>query len=84
MSSKLFLGSIDLTKINKNDIKVHENGAKYLSITMWVNDEPDKYGNNMSIKAGSKETSYYIGNAKEWKKEGEITAKNQENTDLPF
>lgn len=80
--SKLFLGSIDLTKINKNDIKAHENGAKYLSITMWVNEEPDKYGNNMSIKAGSKESSYYIGNAKEWKKEGDTATKKQEVPDF--
>ena len=88
--SKLFLGSIDLSKINKSDIvstdkngEEFRNGAKYLNVTIWVNDEPDKYGNHISIKAGPKDSNYYIGNAKAWQKQGEKQEQEQDN-DLPF
>ena len=78
--SKLILGSIDLTKINKSDIQTTDkngnpfkNGGKYLPVAIWVNDEKDDYGNDVAIKAGSKENSYYIGNAKTWSNEPEQT-----------
>lgn len=88
--SKLYLGSIDLNKIKKEDIvstdkdgKPFQNGAKYLNVSIWVNDEPDKYGNSVSVKTGSKEASYYIGNAKEYNannKQGVV----DNDSDLPF
>jgi hypothetical protein len=76
--SKLLTGSIDLNKIDKTKIvstdkngNPFENGAKYLNVVVWINDEADKYGNNASIQisqskeereAGVKAT--YIGNLK--------------------
>lgn len=91
--SKLFLGSIDLSKINKKDIvttdndgKPFKNGAKYLNVSIWVNDEPDKYGNQLSIKSGKKDESYYIGNAKAYERsERPKEVSNQvTDNDLPF
>jgi hypothetical protein len=35
-----------------------------------LNDEPDQYGNSIGIKSGDKENSYYVGNAKEYIKQG--------------
>jgi hypothetical protein len=77
--SKMLTGSIDLNKIDKTKIvstdkngKPFENGAKYLNVVVWINDEADQYGNNASIQisqskeereAGVKAT--YIGNLKE-------------------
>jgi hypothetical protein len=77
--SKLLTGSIDLSKIDKTKIVTtdkngnpFENGAKYLNVVVWINDEADKYGNNASIQisqskeerdAGAK--AIYIGNLKE-------------------
>ena len=77
--SKILTGSIDLNKIDKTKIvstdkngKPFENGAKYLNVVVWINDEADKYGNTASIQisqpkeereAGVKAT--YIGNLKE-------------------
>jgi hypothetical protein len=77
--SKLLTGSIDLTKIDKTKIvstdkngKPFENGARYLNVVVWINDETDKYGNNASIQISqSKEEreanakAIYIGNLKE-------------------
>ena len=75
----MLTGSIDLNKIDKTKIVTtdkngnpFENGAKYLNVVVWLNDEADKYGNNASIQisqskeereAGVKAT--YIGNLKE-------------------
>lgn len=77
--SKLLTGSIDLNKIDKTKIvdrdkdgNLFQNGAKYLNIVVWINDEPDNYGNTASIQIGqSKEErdagakAIYIGNLKE-------------------
>ena len=77
--SKLLIGSIDLNKIDKTKIittdkngNPFENGAKYLNVAVWVNDEVDQYGNTASIQISqSKEEresgvkSIYIGNLKE-------------------
>ena len=75
----MLTGSIDLNKIDKTKIvstdkngNPFENGAKYLNVVVWVNDEVDNYGNIASIQisqskeereAGAK--SIYIGNLKE-------------------
>jgi hypothetical protein len=99
--SKLLTGSIDLSKIDKTKIVTtdkngnpFENGAKYLNVVVWINDEADQYGNNASIQisqskeerdAGAK--AIYIGNLKE------PQSRNNEQTsartasvadDLPF
>lgn len=71
-------GSIDLNKIDKERIVMHDkngnrfsNGAKYLPIVLWLNDEVDRYGNIASIQEditkeerekGVKAT--YLGNLK--------------------
>jgi len=77
--SKLLTGSIDLNKIDKTKIvdrdkdgNLFQNGAKYLNVVVWINDEADRYGNTASIQisqskeereAGAK--AIYIGNLKE-------------------
>jgi hypothetical protein len=65
--SKLLTGSIELTKIDKTKI-VEKDGRKWLNITVWLNDEKDKYGNCASIQISAKkeEPKIYIGNLKEY------------------
>lgn len=97
--SKLILASINLSKIKKEDIQTtnkdgqpFKDGAKYLPVTIWLNDEQDQYGNDTAIKAGPKESSYYIGNGKTWQKEEQkievqqypTNAEIEESGDLPF
>jgi ACT domain-containing protein len=75
--SKMMTGSICLTDIPKEKITVSEkNGKKYLNIVIWINDEPDKYGNDASIQVSqlkeereSKQKAVYIGNAKSQNKQ---------------
>ena len=97
----MLTGSIDLNKIDKTKIvstdkngNPFENGAKYLNVVVWLNDEADKYGNNASIQisqskeereAGVKAT--YIGNLKEpQSRNNEPTSARtaQVADDLPF
>ena len=69
--AKIINASIDLKKIDKSKIKQHENGALYYNVTIYVNDEPNKFGQDVSIatsvtkeerEAGLKQV--YIGNGK--------------------
>lgn len=69
--SKLIGASIDLSKIDKSRIIEGKNGAKYYNITISVNDEKDKYGNDCAITQGqtkeereAKEKKVYLGNGK--------------------
>lgn len=89
--------SIDLTKIDKNKIKPHANGAKYYSMDIIVKDEPDQYGQNVAVKSGqtkeereAKTPATYIGNGKiVFTKAPKVSAAAPENTpvtdsELPF
>jgi hypothetical protein len=99
--SKLLSGSINLSKIDKTKIistdkngNPFENGSKFLNIVVWINDEPDQYGNNASIQisqskeereAGAK--SIYIGNLKEPQSRNNEPASTRSASvadDLPF
>jgi hypothetical protein len=63
--NKLFLGKINLSKVDKNKLFEGKTG-KWMYITVWFNEEPDEYGNNLSIEQSTKkgESKIYIGNAK--------------------
>ena len=63
--------SVDLTKITDADLTTGKNGGKYLNLTLTINDQKDKFGNDGSvIVAQSKEQreakaqKRYVGNAK--------------------
>jgi len=63
----IFNASIDLTKIEKSKI----NKGKYLNISGFINDEVDKYGNNVAIivyqskeEREAKTPRVYLGNGK--------------------
>ena len=40
---------IDVTKIDKKKLFEGKNGAKYCSLTVSINDEPDQYDNDVSV-----------------------------------
>jgi hypothetical protein len=63
--SKLLKCKIDVKKINKDLLYV---GSKctYLDIDIWILDNPDQYGNDVSIQQQTQrdEPKIYIGNGK--------------------
>lgn len=75
--SKLFYGSlcitdlIDQLKAKHSAFSKAQNGKIYASVSVWLNDEKDKFGNIMSVQiTPSKEMKdiekkLYIGNLKE-------------------
>ena len=69
--SRIISASIDLAKIDRSKITEGKNGQKYYSISIAVNDEADKFGNDVAITTGqskeerdAKAAKVYIGNGK--------------------
>ena len=67
---KIISLSIDVTKIDKNVLIKGKKGT-YLPLTIWVNDDKDKYGTDVSCSMAqtkdqreNKEKPVYIGNGK--------------------
>jgi hypothetical protein len=67
---KLISASIDVKRINKDRLYKGEKGT-YLKITLSLNEEKDKYGNNASIweeqskeEREAKKERNYLGNGK--------------------
>ena len=65
--SKLYLGKINCSKIDKARLFEGKEG-KWMDVTVWISEEPDKYGNQMAIQQSTKkdESKIYLGNAKAW------------------
>ena len=91
--------SIDLAKINKSKIKIGNNGQKWLSISIVLNDEPDNYGYTVQISENqtaeertAKDKKNYLGNGKvAWTGESKSTPKQEtkptpkdDTDDIPF
>lgn len=92
--ARIISASIDLSKIDKSKI-VEKNGAKYYDFDITVNDEPNKFGQDISItqkqskeEREAKEKKVFIGNGKTvWKKEPQAgtnyAAPAQNNSSAP-
>jgi len=63
--SKLINAKINLDKIKDDLLYVGEKGT-YLDLSIWLNDEPDQYGNDVSIQQSTKkdEPKIYLGQGK--------------------
>lgn len=77
--------SIDVNKITPKRLYEGKNGAKYLKLTVSVNDDVDQYGNNVSCyeeqtkdEREAKAQRNYLGNGKvTWKSDGSSTTTKQ-------
>ncbi len=88
---KNYWGSINLDEIKKaidgGMIPHQGKKGKYLPVTVWVNEEPDQFGNSLSISIYNKDTKQknYLGNLKLSEPfEDGASAKTNEVDDLPF
>ena len=90
--AKRFYGSFDVTKITKERLVKGKKGT-YCSVVIWENDEPDQFGNTLSIQESlTKEEREkgmkpnYIGNCKLAEGSTAKDASNNDNgdEDLPF
>ena len=78
---KLYLGKINLSKIDKTKIFEGKTG-EWVDVTVWINDEPDQYGYDMSIEQSTKkgDDKIYLGNAKAWEAKAEAKAEKPKGT----
>lgn len=86
--SKLLQAKIDVTKIDKKLLFKGKKGT-YLDLNIWINDKPDKYGNDCSIAQRTKkgDDPNYIGNGKFYEAkpvEMDVNDTPSDNSDLPF
>ena len=90
--SKLFLAKIDVKKIKKEKLFTGEKGV-YLDLVVWISDEPDQFGNTMSLQQSTKEGEdrIYLGNGKEHVKaeskpevKTEVKTETKEDESFPF
>jgi hypothetical protein len=77
--SQLITASIDVMKIDKARLITGKKGT-YLNVTIWVNDQPDQFGNNVSIeqKTDKGQTKIYLGNGKTYHKKDVQKPENNE------
>ena len=86
--NKLINAKIDVKKINKDLLFKGEKGT-YLDLTIWINEKPDQYGNDISIeqRTGKGEDKIYLGNGKFYQpreKQQETKEDDFNPDDLPF
>lgn len=69
--SQIIGASIDLVKLENAPIIQGKNGAKYVNITVIINDQPNEYGKDVSIileqskeERAAKASKTYVGNGK--------------------
>ena len=75
--ASIISASIDLAKLNKSKIIMGKNGQKYYPLNIIINDEKNKFGQDVSIsdtqtkeERTSKAKKNYLGNGKTvWSKE---------------
>lgn len=94
--AKMYYGSLNFTDLLEAAKSAHsafvragERQKIYVDVQVWINDEPDKYGNLVAIKVKSKkdadDKSFYIGNLKLSEvKEGVALMPGDNDNDLPF
>jgi hypothetical protein len=70
--------------------KSEKNGKVYANIAVWMNDQPDQYGNILSFqlnyKKDAEDEKVYFGNAKlpDAVKPAPAEVKNSKSDDIPF
>jgi len=69
MEGKLITARIDVTRIIKELLFKGKKGT-YCDLTIWINSEPDQYGNDCSIQQTTKkdEPKIFLGNGKTYKR----------------
>jgi len=73
---KLITASINLKKVDQSLLIPGDKG-KYLNLTIWLNDEKDQYGNDVSVEQRVErgKDKIYLGNGRQWK-QNEQSAEN--------
>jgi len=90
--ARLISLSIDLSKIDKSKIKTSDKGGQYYDVTISVNDEVNKFGQDVSMyesqskdEREAKASKKYLGNGKTfWSSEAKPKQETKNDSDLRF
>lgn len=76
--SKLVTAKINMDKI-REDLLFQGQSGKWLDLTIWINDTPDKFGYDISIEQRTKkdERKIFLGNGKFYVKKEEAPPANE-------
>jgi len=73
--------SLNYSELQKLEKFKSKSGKEFISITMFINDKEDQFGNTIQLKAKLGNEFIFVGNGKKFiKKESNEILKN----DLPF
>ena len=80
--------SINVAKIDKSKLIDGKKG-KYLNLTIWLNDEPDQFGNDVSIQQSLTKEERESGAEKIYLGNGKLNVKDNapqavDSSDIPF
>jgi hypothetical protein len=75
--NKLISASINLMKVDQSLLIPGEKG-KYLNLTIWINDEKDKFGNDVSVeqRVEKGKPKIYLGNGRSYHQSEQPIANN--------
>ena len=82
---KLITASINVMKINK-EMLIEGKKGKYLNLTIWVNDSPDQFGNDVSLEQKTEKGAdkIYLGNGRTYKQSEQPVGVAKINDEDPF
>jgi hypothetical protein len=72
--------SLNFSELKKLEKFVSKSGNEFISVTMFINDTADKYGNTIQLKSKLGNEFIFVGNGKKYVKK----QSDEKNNDLPF
>jgi hypothetical protein len=85
--NKLITASINVMKIKK-ELLIEGKKGKYLNVVIWINDETDQYGDDVSIeqKVAKGADKIFLGNGRSYKKTEQPISehKPEPGSEMPF
>lgn len=71
--------SLNYSELKKIEKFVSKNGNEFISVTMFINDVPDKFNNTIQLKAKHGNEFIFVGNGKKY-----VKKQQDDKDDLPF
>jgi hypothetical protein len=75
--------SVNLSKIDKSKVVPGKNGAAYYPMTVFVNDQVDQYGNNVTVSTGWTKEEREAGKKNDYLANGKVISVNGAVTPAP-
>ena len=58
--------SLNFSELKKLEKFISKSGNEFISVTMFLNDSPDKFGNTIQLKAKFENEFIFVGNGKKF------------------